>query len=86
MIYILGIAVSLLVQWLKSAFPTSGWKTIGVLIGVSIVASLIYTYLVHVGLWGSVAQILTTAGAFYAFVIQRFEKSDVVVPPSNILG
>lgn len=74
MIYILGIFASLLTQWLKSAFPTSGWKTLVVLLGVSVFSSVVYTYLVSVGLWDSIASVLVTAGAFYAFILQRFEE------------
>jgi hypothetical protein len=72
--YIIGIAVSLLVQWVKSNTNLGGWKTIGVLLVVSLFGALIYTYLVHLGLWSSVANILVTAGAFYTFIIQRFES------------
>lgn len=74
MIYIIGIIVSLLTQWLKSAFPTQGWKTMFVLIGVSVFSAVVYTYLVSVGLWDTIVSVLVTAGAFYAFVIQRFEN------------
>ena len=70
---ILGGAVSLLVQWLKSEFETSEYKTLGVLFVVSLIAATIYTYLVSAGYWQTVAQILMTAGAFYTFVIARFK-------------
>lgn len=71
---ILGSAVSLLVQWLKKKFGTSEWKTLGVLLVVSLVAAFAYTYLVTAGYWQTVAEILVLAGAFYTFVIARFKK------------
>lgn len=74
MIYFIGIVVSLLIQWLKTKYGTSNWKTLAILLTVSIVAALIYTYFSYLGVWESVAAILTTAGAFYAFIIQRFEQ------------
>jgi len=74
MIYFIGIIVSLLVQWLKGKYGTSSWKTLGILLGVSVIAAGIYTYLSYAGLWEITAQVLVTAGAFYTFVIARFEK------------
>jgi hypothetical protein len=39
----------------------------------SVAAAGLYTVLVSVGYWETVANIIMVAGAFYAFVIQRFE-------------
>lgn len=75
MIYFLGIVVSLLVQYIKSLPGFGGIKTLGLLLAISLVASGIYTGLQYTGLWDSVAQILITAGAFYAFILQRFETT-----------
>ena len=72
---IIGSAVSLLVQWLKIKFTTSEYKTLAVLFAVSLLAAFIYTYLVAVGYWQTVASILLTAGAFYSFVIARFNST-----------
>ena len=41
---------------------------------VALVASVVYTSLNYFGVWESVAKVLMTAGAFYTFVIQRFES------------
>ena len=71
---IIGAAVSLLVEWLKSMTTLSGWKTLAVVAAVSIIAALIYTYFVSAGYWQTVVQLLIVAGAFYTFIIQRFEK------------
>lgn len=69
---IIGAAVSLLIQWLKERMGTSEWGTLGILFLVSVLAAAVYTYLVNVGLWETVYNVLVTAGAFYAFIIQRF--------------
>lgn len=70
---IVGVAVSLLVQWLKTVFGTNEYKTLGVLAVVCLLAAWGYTWLVSAGYWQSVAAILVLAGAFYTFVIQRFK-------------
>lgn len=75
MIYFIGVLVSLLVAQLKKIYSTNEWKTLGILAGVSLVAAIAYTYLVSAGLFGSVAAILESAGAFYAFVLQRFNSN-----------
>jgi CHASE2 domain-containing sensor protein len=72
---ILGSAVSLLVQWLKTMFGTKEYLTLAILLFISLVAAVCYTYLVAIGYWQTVAAILLTAGAFYTFVLQRFESS-----------
>lgn len=70
---ILGVAASLLVQFLKTKFGTSSWETIAIVLGVSLVAAALYTSLVDSGMWETVAHVFVVAGAFYSFVIQRFE-------------
>ena len=70
---ILGSAVSLFVQWLKSKANMGEYQTLGVVIGVSLIASVVYTFFVAIGYWETVASILITAGAFYTFVIARFK-------------
>ena len=72
--YILGVVVSLLVQWLKFKFDTRGLTTKVILLLVALASAAVYTQLMKLGLWAPVAQILMTAGAFYAFVITAFEK------------
>lgn len=72
-IIIVGSAVSLLVQALKSKFG-GGWQTLALLLVLSVASAGVYVALVEVGAWETIAQILLVAGAFYTFVIQRFEK------------
>lgn len=77
---IIGAAVSLLVQWIKQK-ASNQWETLLVLLTVSLgAAGIIYAALVAVGYWGTVANILVVAGAFYAFVIQRFEQTNTTKP------
>lgn len=70
---ILGSAVSLVVEWLKSKTNLGEYKTLVALLIVSLVAAFIYTYLVAAGYWQTVASVLLTAGAFYTFIIARFK-------------
>jgi multisubunit Na+/H+ antiporter MnhE subunit len=70
---ILGSAVSLIVQFVKNKFGTSEYVTIGAALALSVVAAVVYTGLVAANLWESVLQVILTAGAFYTFIIQRFE-------------
>lgn len=46
------------------------------LLAISIGAAGLYCALVAVGYWETVGNVLITAGAFYAFVIQRFERKE----------
>lgn len=73
LIYFVGVLVSGLVQWLKGVMKTSSSMTLLLLAVVALVASAGYNFLMHVGLLPTVITVLTTAGAFYAFIIQRFE-------------
>jgi hypothetical protein len=75
MTIIIGAAVSLLVQWIKQK-TTNQLETLLVLLGMSLGAAGIYCALVAVGYWETVANVLIIAGAFYAFVIQRFESKE----------
>lgn len=67
-----GAAVSLIVQFLKSKLSNT-FEVLAVLFALCLGAAGIYTALVETGYWSTVAAILMTAGAFYAFVIERFE-------------
>lgn len=70
----IGAAVSILVEWIKSKTNLGGWKTMAVLLLVSLIVAVIYTALVFTGYWQTVLGILITAGAFYTFVIERFKS------------
>lgn len=70
---LIGAFVSLIVQAVKNR-AGSQYATLAVLGVLSLGAAGLYTALVAVGYWETVYQVLLTAGAFYAFVIQRFEQ------------
>ena len=72
---ILGIGISGLIQWLKNKYKTNEYMTLLVLAGVAILGSLLYTGLSSTGYWDALYQILVTAGAFYAYILKRFESS-----------
>jgi hypothetical protein len=72
---ILGVVISGLIEWLKTKFKTGEWVTLAILAGVSLVGAGLYTWLSSAGYWQAVYNVLVTAGAFYAFVLKRFEAS-----------
>lgn len=76
MVYILGISASLLVAWLKKKFGTNEWATLSVLLAVSLIAAVGYVVLQNTSFWPLLVGILEAAGAFYAFVLQRFNSSN----------
>jgi hypothetical protein len=69
---ILGAIVSVIAQFSKKIFGTGEWQTLGTVAVLSLVAAGVYQLLNAYDYWGSVQQILITAGAFYSFVILRF--------------
>lgn len=71
---ILGAGVALFVQWTKKVLGTSEYVTLGMALGLSLSAAITYTLLVNADMWETVKSVLLTAGAFYTFVIARFEK------------
>lgn len=71
--YILGIVVSLLVQLIKNKLGTDTLGTLGSVLVISIAAAGIYVAFSGSDFWPLIVQTLTVAGAFYAFIIQRFE-------------
>jgi hypothetical protein len=76
---LIGAIVSLIVQAVKGK---GEYTTLAILVGLSLAASGVYTALVYTGFWDTVYQVLVTAGAFYAFVIQRFESKPTTEPGS----
>lgn len=72
---ILGVLVSLVSQVSKKFFGTGEYQTLTTTVILAIVAAAGFTILKHEGYWESLLQVLTTAGAFYTFIIARFPKS-----------
>ena len=69
----LGVAISGLVQFIKTKYETTSFGTLSILAAISLLGAGLYTWLVTAGYWDAVYNILVTAGAFYAFILQRFE-------------
>lgn len=70
---LLGVFASGIVQFFKRYFPNR-WYTFLLLAATCLVLASGYTALVATDYWPTVAGILMTAGAFYTFFIQQFEK------------
>lgn len=73
-IVIVGAAVSLFVQIVKSKLGTSGvWTMLAVLL-FSLVSGGVYILLREAQYFQTVVQIIMSAGAVYTFVISQFEN------------
>lgn len=70
----LGAAVSLIVQFLKKKFGSKTTETMLFVLIMSICAASFYVLLVDTSIWPTIVQIFVAAGAFYAFVIKRFDE------------
>lgn len=72
---VVGVLVSLLVQWLKQRFG-GGSKTIAILVGLSVVAGFVGLLFKNHPNWLAISgTVLVSANAFYSFVVQWFEKT-----------
>jgi len=70
---IIGASVSILVQLIKKYLESTTEKLIAVVI-LSLVAGTVYYLYSPTEYWHQSIQILGFAGAFYTYIIQRFEK------------
>ncbi len=70
-----GVVVSLLVNYLKKIFESSGISTIAIVVVISLLGGVAYTLMTQYGLWESFIGVLASAGAFYAFVIKSLDDS-----------
>lgn len=66
-----GILVSLFIELLKKKFELSGMGTMAVVAGLAIGSSAAYYFLQKYGFLEAFLQIMTVAGAFYAFIIKN---------------
>lgn len=71
---VVGAAVSLLIQWVKNGLKLGEYATLGAVLLFSLVAAFLYAYLQSSGMWEHVLPVLGYAGAFYTYIIARFEK------------
>lgn len=69
-----GVVVSLIVQMIKSAFNGSTTATMIAVVLISLAGGVAYTLLTQFGLWESFLGVLTSAGAFYAFIIKNMQS------------
>lgn len=67
-----GVIVSFLAQILKNKVGSRPLLTMGIVISLSILGGIAYTYLSSMGYWESFMGILATAGATYAYVIKNY--------------
>lgn len=70
-IFLAGAVVSLLSLVLKKYFKTKPIATLAIVLVLSLVGGFAVEYIKTAGYWNSLIQILTTAGAFYAFIIKN---------------
>lgn len=71
-----GIIVSLFIELLKKKFKLSGMGTMAVVTALSVGGSVAYYLLQKYGFLEAFLQIMTVAGAFYAFIIKNVKDSN----------
>lgn len=71
---IIGAVVSLITQLIKEKWGTESKTTLGVVIGVSVLAGSAYYLIGNTSLLEPIISILGFAGAVYTYIIQRFEN------------
>ena len=71
---IFGVIVSFLTQVLKNKTGSRPLVTMGMVIGLSIVGGIAYTYLSSMGYWESFVGIFATAGATYGYIIKNYKE------------
>jgi len=82
--YIIGIVVSVIVQIIKRVMKQSVLGTYLALLLISFSAAAIYVFVKDTAIWPLFMQIVTVAGAFYAFVIRRFENIPPLFTPEEL--
>ncbi len=68
-----GVAVSLLVEFIKSKLNLSTVQTMLLVVGLSLGGGAAFFFLEMYGLWPAALQIVVSAGAFYAFIIRNLK-------------
>lgn len=71
---LVGVVVSAVVQFVKKFFGTSPLVTVVTTVVLAVVGSVAVWTLNYYGYMEAFLQILTTAGAFYAFIVRNLEK------------
>lgn len=70
---IVGIAVSLFTQAAKKYGKLDDLGTLALVFAVCTVAAFVYVYFQDASWWSTFMTVLATAGAFYTYIIRRFE-------------
>ena len=70
--YVIGVAVSLVVEALKRYFGVNALGTYVAIACVSVFGAGIYVLLSSSPFWPVIVQVIVTAGAFHNFIIRRF--------------
>lgn len=69
--YFIGIAVSLLVEYLKKKYGTDAAGTYITIAAFSLIAAGVYVVFADAPIFSTLLAILTTAGSFHNFILRR---------------
>ena len=69
----IGVIVSLIVQFLKKMNGTDTMGTMLAVLVISFVGASLFVLVEGTDIWPVMMQIIITAGAFYTYIIKRFE-------------
>ena len=72
--YIIGIVVSMIVEWVKKQGNTNSLGTIVTLFILSVAGGAGYVYLASTPYWQTIATILTAAATFHGLIIKQVQK------------
>jgi hypothetical protein len=72
--YLLGVAVSLIVEAIKQYANKNALITYITLLVVSVAGASSYYYFSHTAYWQTILQVLTTAAAFHNLVIRQLDS------------
>ena len=68
---IVGVAISLLIQFVKNKLGTDTMATKAMTVLIALLAGTAYYFLSATSYWASVLGVLTAASTFYAFFLKK---------------
>jgi hypothetical protein len=68
---IVGVVLSLVIEWAKTKFGTETNTTKAITIGLSVVVGLVYVYFRTTTWWTTILTILGVASTVYALVLKK---------------
>ena len=71
--YLLGVVVSLVVEWAKKYLGTDTLGTHAALLAVSIVGAAAYVWFKDTSFWPLMVQTIMVAAAFHNLILRKFE-------------